>query len=115
MAITSQGIGTAVWHFCYEAGRPHRQLPWALWRSGDAGEEGNRYVVPLPPGPGIESDLPEAVAFPASIGRLSGRISTPEYMPFSPFPYDGARPSPTNSKLDRDVAGPIGIHFFGGL
>lgn len=112
--VSTSGIDKATWTLFYEAGRPTRQLPWAVMQFGDLGAEGDGYVVPLPPSASIQSDMP-AVALPAGIAAISGRIQPPEYMPFSPFPFEGARPARGNSKEDTDVAGPIGIHFFGGI
>lgn len=114
MAVTTYGIDRSTWTLVYEAGRPTRQLPWALMHFGDAGEEGTRFVVPLPPSSSIEADLGD-LAIPSGVPRVSGRIGAPDYAPFSPFPYEGARRPLTSGALDSDKSGPVGIHFFGGI
>lgn len=114
MAVTTAGIDKSVWNLVYEAGQPQRQLPWAFMNFGDLGEEGNRWVVPMPPDMSILSDLGDTPG-PAGVRRVSGTIGEPFYAPFSPFPYEGGRVR-SNSKKDEDTyAGPIAVHFFGGV
>ena len=112
MAISD--MNKATWTFVHEAGNSKRQLPWARMAFGDAGEEGTVFVVPLPISSAMQTDLP--VAPPSGIVGLTGRQGDPDYAPNSPFPYEGARPSRSSGPLDADrYAGPVAIHYFGGI
>lgn len=118
MAITSEGITKAEWTFCYERRQTRRstgamadelrRLPWAFVEFADAGEQGKRYVVPVPP-QYIPIGQP-ANGVEAELGWVPYRQYA-EYMQNQPFPHENGQ----GPRGAGDNAGPVALHFFGAV
>ena len=113
MAITMDGLNKAEITYCYELrearmadgsfAQIEQVLPWCFVRVADGGEE-RRLVATCSNG---SAGLHDIAARPYRERK--------EYMRNKPFPHELDRARRSNGPGEDNVAGPIAVHFFGGI